>query len=168
MWKAALAILLALLTACNVQEQEMSISLKSPAFENNGYIPDRYTCKGMDISPPLILHDIPAGTKTMALIVEDPDAPMGTWVHWIAWNIPVISEIKEGKLPDGSMEGLNDFERTKYGGPCPPSGVHHYLFKLYALDITLDLGQNSRKSDVEDIIQDHVIEKAELIGLYKR
>ena len=143
------------------------LSVMSPAFENNKLIPAKYTCDGDDVNPPLAIDGVPEGTKTLAVIVDDPDAPMGTWDHWIVWNIPATaSKIAENTVP--GTEGMNDFRRRAYGGPCPPSGTHRYFFKVYALDVKLDLSPTSRKRDVEKAMQGHVLAKAELVGLYRR
>ena len=143
------------------------LSVMSPTFENNQLIPAKYTCDGDDVNPPLAIDGIPEGTKTLAVIVDDPDAPMGTWDHWIVWNIPATaSKIAENTVP--GTEGMNDSRRRSYGGPCPPSGTHRYFFKVYALDVKLDLSPTSRKSDVEKAMQGHVLAKGELVGLYRR
>ena len=143
--------------------------LSSTAFQNNGYIPSQYTCDGRDVNPPLVIENVPPGTKSLALIVDDPDAPMGTWVHWVVWNIsPVIKDIKENDTPRGAAAGRNDFNRQSYGGPCPPSGTHRYFFKLYALDTALGLPSGAKKADVEKAMKGHVISQTEIIGLYKR
>jgi Raf kinase inhibitor-like YbhB/YbcL family protein len=143
------------------------LSVMSPTFENNQLIPAKYTCDGDDVNPPLAIEGIPEGTKTLALIVDDPDAPMGTWDHWIVWNIPATtSKIAENTVP--GTEGLNDFRKRSYGGPCPPSGTHRYFFKVYALDVKLDLSQTARKRDVEKAMQGHVLAEGELVGLYRR
>lgn len=145
------------------------IKISSPVFENNGYIPVKYTCDGMDINPPLLIDNVPEKAKSLALIVDDPDAPRGIWVHWVLWNIdPKTKEIKEDSVPKGASQGLNDFRKNDYGGPCPPSGTHRYFFKLYALDSILDLGSNSTKIDVEKAMKGHIIEQTQIIGLYKR
>ena len=137
-------------------------------FENKKEIPVKYTCDGDDISPELVITNIPENAKSLALIVHDPDAPAGDWVHWIVWNIPVKEEvdIKEGEKP--GIQGLNDFKKIDYGGPCPPSGIHRYFFEVYALDYILDLKQGSNISELKKAIKGHVIEKSELIGLYER
>jgi len=148
---------------------EKGLTIKSPAFENKKEIPSKYTCDGEDINPPLIIENVPKGTKSLVLIVDDPDAPMGLWVHWILWNIsPDTKEIKEGSVPKGAIEGINDFKKNEYGGPCPPFGTHRYFFKLYALDTILKLDKNSKKDDLEKAMKDHIIEKTEILGLYKR
>jgi hypothetical protein len=144
----------------------MKLTITSSAFENNGKIPAKYTCDGENINPPLHIEGIPDGTRSMVLIVDDPDAPMGIWVHWVVWNIPPTNTIKENNVP--GIEGLNDFGKHSYGGPCPPSGTHRYFFKVYALDIELDLDTNSRKQDIEKAIQGHVLAQGELVGLYSR
>jgi len=143
------------------------LSVKSLAFENNQLIPAKYTCDGNDVNPPLTIEGIPEGTKTLALIVDDPDAPMGTCDHWIVWNIPATTSKIEENAVSGT-EGMNDFRRRSYGGPCPPSGTHRYFFKVYALDVKLDLSPTSRKRDVEKAMQGHVLAKGELVGLYRR
>lgn len=156
----------------------MALTLRSPSFAPNGSIPTKYTCEGDDVSPPLEWSDAPAGTKSFALIVDDPDAPdpkapKMTWVHWVVYNLPaVISALPEGAaasaLPAGARQGLNDWKRPGYGGPCPPIGRHRYFFKLYALDTVLpDLGP-ATKAQVEQAMQGHVLGKAELIGTYEK
>jgi hypothetical protein len=145
------------------------LQLVSSAFKHNEYIPKKFTCDGEDINPPLLIDNIPSGAKSLALIVDDPDAPIGTWVHWVVWNIdPNTREIKENSVPKGTQQGMNDFRKHGYGGPCPPSGTHRYFFKLYALDNMLDLGANAKKSDLEKVMKGHILEKTEIIGLYKR
>jgi len=145
------------------------LKISSHAFENNGYIPSKYTCDGRNVNPPLLIEGIPANSKSLALIVDDPDAPVGTWVHWVLWNIePGIKEIKENSIPAGAIQGINDFRKNNYGGPCPPSGTHRYFFKLYALDIILNVSANSTKADLEKAMKGHILQQAEIIGLYKR
>jgi Raf kinase inhibitor-like YbhB/YbcL family protein len=135
-------------------------------FEHNQPIPKRYTCDGEDINPPLAIEGIPEETKSLVLIVDDPDAPVGTWVHWVVWNIPVTSAIAENSVP--GKEGFNSWNRNSYGGACPPDGTHRYFFKVYALDIVLDLGVNANKADVEKAMKGHIVAQGELIGLYGR
>lgn len=138
-------------------------------FEHNGNIPSIYTCDGQDLAPELIISDVPESAKELVLIVDDPDAPMGTWVHWLVYNLPVDTKKIDAKnLPSGAKQGMTDFGRIGWGGPCPPSGTHRYFFKLYALDKKLDLEQGLTKRQLESSIRDSVIEKIELIGLYKR
>ncbi len=143
--------------------------LSSNAFENNGGIPPKFTCDGMDINPPLVIHGAPAGSKSLALIVDDPDAPRGMWVHWVVWNIdPKTTEIGEDSVPKGAVQGMNDFRKHDYGGPCPPSGTHRYFFKLYALDTQLNIGANSEKTALEKAMQGHILSQAQIMGTYKR
>lgn len=145
-----------------------ALAIASPAFKQNEHIPVRYTCDGEDVSPPLELGNIPAGTKSFALIVDDPDAPGGMWAHWVVWNIkPDTRTIAEGAAPPGASQGMNDFRRPSYGGPCPPSGTHRYFFKLYALD-TLLPAKGLDKAKLEQQMQGHIIAQAELIGRYSR
>ena len=152
----------------------MAFELKSSVFNDKGAIPSKYTCDGNDVSPPLIWSGAPVGTKSFALIADDPDAPVGTWVHWVMWNIPATTTgLKEAtdkgaSLPDGTKQGTTDFKRTGYGGPCPPSGTHRYYFKLYALDTVLDLDQTTTKSKLESSMKGHVLGQATLMGTYAR
>ena len=146
-----------------------ALQITSPAFQNNDNIPSKYMCDGSDINPALVIENCPPGTKSLALICDDPDAPMGTWVHWVIWNIPPsVKEIKENTVPQGAVEGMNDFRRHRYGGPCPPSGTHRYFFKVYALDTMLTINPNSTKVDLEKAMQGHILAQGQLIGLYKR
>ncbi|HML03683.1 MAG TPA: YbhB/YbcL family Raf kinase inhibitor-like protein [Candidatus Bathyarchaeia archaeon] len=142
------------------------LTVKSSAFPNNGPVPPKYTCDGEDINPPLSIEGIPQGTQSLALTVDDPDAPMGTWDHWVVWNITPSNEIKENTVP--GVEGMNDFRKHSYGGPCPPSGTHRYFFKVYALDTKLNLSPNSRKKDLEKSMQGHILAKGETVGRYSR
>lgn len=143
--------------------------ISTPAFENNGTIPVRYTCDGPDVNPPLRIENAPPAAKSLVLIVDDPDAPRGLWVHWLAWNIPPeISEIKENSVPKGAVQGMNDFRKHIYGGPCPPSGTHRYFFKLYALDTMLTIGNHSEKPDLEKAMKGHVIAETQIMGRYSR
>lgn len=145
-----------------------TLTLKSSAFEHNGFIPRKYTCQGEDINPPLIISGVSPEAKSLVLIMDDPDAPMGTWIHWTVWNIPPTTpEIGENSKPEG-IEGVTSFGKPGYGGPCPPSGTHRYFFKLYALDITLDLPTSAKKEDLEKTMAGHILDRAELVGLYKK
>jgi Raf kinase inhibitor-like YbhB/YbcL family protein len=145
------------------------LTISSPAFENNGLIPEKHTCDGKNVNPPLLIGTMPPATKSFALIVDDPDAPMGTWVHWVVWNIPAATrEIRENSLPAEAKQGLNDFRKHEYRGPCPPSGTHRYFFKLYALDTILNLPSTAAKTDMGKAMAGHVIEHSEVVGLYKR
>lgn len=145
----------------------MGMKLTSPAFENGSSIPSRFTCDGSDVSPALVIENVPAGTKTLALIVDDPDAPMKTWVHWVVYDIdPAMKIIKENSVP--GKQGINDFRRNSWGGPCPPSGTHRYYFKLYALDNILGIGEGIDKKGLEKAMAGHILAESELVGLYKR
>ncbi len=156
----------------------MALTLSSAAFSHQGEIPKRYTCEGDDVSPPLSWSNPPEGTRSFALIVDDPDAPdpkapRMTWVHWVLYNLPATaSELPEGvlseALPRGTGDGLNDWKRKGYGGPCPPIGRHRYFHKLYALDIVLpDLGAPG-KPELETAMEGHVLGRAELVGTYEK
>ena len=145
-----------------------SMKLASSAFKHNWDMPSEYTCDGDDTSPPLAISDIPKNAKSLALIVDDPDAPVGTWDHWVVFNIPPnTKEIPEGTEPEG-VGGKNSWGRTGYGGPCPPSGTHRYFFKLYALDAELGLKEGSAKKELEKAMQGHILAEAQLMGAYKR
>ncbi|MBI2295403.1 MAG: YbhB/YbcL family Raf kinase inhibitor-like protein [Betaproteobacteria bacterium] len=156
----------------------MGLTLTSSAFAHNGPIPRRFTCQGEDVSVPLAWSGAPAGTKSFVLIVDDPDAPdpkapRMTWVHWVLYNLPATaSALKEGiqanELPAGTRQGLNDWKRAGYGGPCPPIGRHRYFHKLYALDTVLTDLEQPTKADLEQAMKGHVLEKAELIGTYQK
>lgn len=167
-----------ILTVYAKEEVIRTMKLTSPAFENQGEIGKKYTCDGEDVSPKLSWSGVPAGTESFVLIVDDPDAPdpanpRMTWVHWVLYNIPAQTvslpeDVARQNLPAGTLEGLNDWRRTGYGGPCPPIGQHRYFHKLYALDVVLpDLNQPT-KAQLEKAMQGHVISEAELIGLYRR
>ena len=132
-------------------------------------IPSKYTCDGENINSPFQIADVPSAAKSLVLISDDPDAPMGTWVHWTVWNIPLeTKEIGENSAPIGAVEGITSFGNKGYGGPCPPSGTHRYFFKLYALDKALDLPPSAKASDIEKAMTGHILDKTELIGLYQR
>ena len=152
----------------------MEIKVTSRAFQEGGMIPRRYTCDGEDVSPPLAWTGVPEGTKTIALISDDPDAPMGTWVHWVLFNLPAnIKELAEAvpadkELLSGAKQGRNDFRRIGYGGPCPQGGTHRYFLRLYALDSVLDLAAGASKADLLKAIQGHVLAEGQLMGKYKR
>ena len=156
----------------------MALKLASPSFEHGGTIPRQYTCDGQDMSPPLEWSGVPSGAQSLALIVDDPDAPdpaapQRTWVHWVVYNLAADARaLPEGAggggLPGDAREGKNDWDRTGYGGPCPPKGRHRYFFKLYALDRQLEGLSAPRKADVERAMRGHILEQAELIGTYER
>ena len=144
----------------------VALHLSSPEFEINGFIPSRFTCDGANVNPPLDIYDIPPVAKSLALIVDDPDAPIRPWVHWVAWNIPVGTHIKEDTLL--KEQGINDFRENRYDGPCPPYGIHRYCFKVYALDAPLKLTPQGGKNELEKAMQGHVLGYGELVGRYKR
>lgn len=145
------------------------MKISSLAFSDSQIIPKQYTCDGENISPPLKFEDVPSNARSLVLIVDDPDAPGKTWVHWVLYNIdPKTEKIEENSSPSGAALGLSDFGELGYGGPCPPSGTHRYFFKLYALNITLDLPAGPRKQDIEEAMKGHILEKSELIGHYAR
>jgi Raf kinase inhibitor-like YbhB/YbcL family protein len=152
----------------NNQSKNMKIS--SPAFENNGDIPPKYTCDQEGASLPIEFSGVPAEAKSLALIMEDPDAPMaGGFVHWVIFNMnPKTSEIRENMKPESGIEGTGSSGKNGYIPPCPPSGAHHYHFKLYALDSELNLNESAKREDVEKAMEEHIIDRAEIIGLYKR
>jgi hypothetical protein len=153
----------------------MTLSLQSNAFVHEGDMPRKYTCDGTDVSPALAWNDPPAGTQGFSLIMDDPDAPAGTWVHWVIYDLPAQAhELQEGvpkekELKDGSRQGRNDFSRLGCGGPCPPRGpAHHYFFKLYALDARLALPPGASKADLEKAMKGHILAQAQLMARYKR
>ena len=170
LWLTVVVLAATFSSASGKERKKMSeLKITSAAFVTNGYIPARFTCDGTDISPPLEIANVPGEAKSLALIVDDPDAPVGMWVHWVVWNIdPLTREIAEDNVPRDAAQGKNDWKRNSYGGPCPPSGVHRYFFKLYALDSRLNLGTGTTKADLEKAMHGHILAKAELIGLYKR
>ncbi len=147
--------------------KECAMILESPAFAHNGFIPKEYTCNGADHSPPLIWKKIPENTQSFVLIMDDPDAPMGLWVHWILFNLPADCHELTG-IPSKAISARNSWGRTGYGGPCPPSGTHRYFFKLYALDTLLTLGEHATKKEIETAMQNHIIEQTELMGRYSQ
>jgi len=151
-----------------------TMEITSTAFEHEGMIPVKYTCDGADVSPPLTWAGLPSSTKALALICDDPDAPMGTWVHWVYYDIP--SDItglpekmtNEDHPAQGGTQGVSDFRRTGYGGPCPPGGTHRYYFKLYALDSMLNLPAKVTKKQLLKAMEGHILDMTELMGTYKR
>ena len=162
----ALTVSMSWLGGDRILNAEAAMKLTSPAFEHNQMIPKKYTCQGEDINPPLAISGIPEGTKSLVLIMDDPDAPGGNWDHWLIYNIAPTAEIKENSVP--GTQTRNDFGRLDYGGPCPPLGTHRYFFKLYALDTTLVFKGAPSKEALEKAMQGHILEKAELIGLYQK
>ena len=153
---------------------KMTLQISSSAFSEGQMIPRQYTCDGTDISPALSWHGVPEGTRSLALICDDPDAPVGTWVHWVLFNIdPGKTGLPARISPDaevagGARHGTNDFRRLGYGGPCPPGGTHRYFFKLYALDTALELEAGATKAQLEAAMQGHILAQAQLMGKYRR
>ncbi|MBU0661521.1 YbhB/YbcL family Raf kinase inhibitor-like protein [Patescibacteria group bacterium] len=149
--------------------EKIPLTLSSEAFTEGQAIPAVYTCDGTDINPPLAIPTAPAETKGFALIVDDPDAPAGDWVHWLVWNIsPGTNTILTQTVPKGAVQGKNDFGKTSYGGPCPPSGTHRYMFKLYALDAKLDLASGANKAALLKAMKGHILDQTTLSGTYSR
>ncbi|MCZ7384159.1 MAG: YbhB/YbcL family Raf kinase inhibitor-like protein [Candidatus Methanoperedens sp.] len=174
-----LILMLTIISGCIAKEKEVNnmekISISSEAFNDGGTIPDEYTCEGEDISPPLSWQGLPDGTKSIALIMDDPDASGRAFVHWVIYNIPGSTQkLSKGiprkeKLADGSLQGMTDFGKAGYGGPCPPLGKpHRYFFKIYAIDKILDLPSKASKEDVETAMKGHILAQGELIGKYAR
>ena len=162
----------------SVQRKEVKQMTILSAFKDGDFIPKKYACEGQDVNPEIVVSNVPEGAKTIAIICEDPDAPIGTFVHWVLWNFPVNGssvKIPEGirkveKLPDGTMQGYNDFGKIGYNGPCPPKGhgVHHYHFKVYAVNNVLELKGKITKKELEKALSGKILAQAEIIGLYER
>jgi len=173
-----IAIVIICLIGSTHAKEVTAMELTSPSFENQGDIPKKFTCDGQDISPALAWTNLPQGTKSLVLIVDDPDAPdpanpSMTWVHWVLYNIPATAGslpegVKEKDLPKGTLQGLNDWKKTGFGGPCPPVGKHRYFHKLYALDMVLPDLKKPTKVKLEKAMEGHVLSKTELVGLYQR
>jgi Raf kinase inhibitor-like YbhB/YbcL family protein len=162
-------------TSAAVGGTTMSLSISSPSFSSGGDIPKKFTCDGADVSPQLIWTEPPSGTKSLALLVDDPDAPAGNWNHWTLWNLPANTRgLPEGfsktpNLTNGTEQGKNDFRKTGYNGPCPPPGKpHRYFFNLFALDVKLDLKPGASKRELEDAMKGHILAQAEWMGRYGR
>ena len=151
-----------------------TLTVRSSAFEQEQMIPRRYTADGPDVSPPLEWSDVPPGTASLAVICDDPDAPMGTWVHWVLYNLPADTHsVPEDvpaieTLPNGAAQGMTDFGRVGYGGPAPPSGVHRYFFRVYALDIRADLPPGATRHELDQAMRGHILAQGELMGRYSR
>jgi len=152
----------------------MSLSITSTAFKQGERIPSKYTCDGSGVSPVLELSDVPEATRSFAIIADDPDAPVGTWIHWVLYNVPgetrALPEAipPDANLPDGSRQGKNSWGRPGYGGPCPPGGTHRYFFRLYALDIMLALRSGVSENELLKAMKGHILAEAELMGLYSK
>ena len=146
-----------------------ALKVTSSTFSDGGKIPKKYTCDASNVNPPLRIENLPNTVKSLALIVDDPDAPGRTWTHWLVWNIePKTTEIPEARAPSGSVQGKNDFGDASYGGPQPPSGTHRYYFKIFALDKTLDLKAGAKRKEVDAAIKGHVIAQGEVMGKYSK
>lgn len=148
------------------EKEYKPLAITSPVFKSQSAIPAKYTCDGKDINPPLHIEGVPEQARSLALIVDDPDAPGKTWVHWVMWNIPITHSIAEDCVP--GEQGWNDFDRIRWGGPCPPSGKHRYYFKVYALDTLLILPPKTTKRDLEQAMANHILAYGELVGVYKK
>lgn len=173
--KKTLFLLILPLLIITLGGNAMAMTLTSPAFKNGEAIPTENTCSGDDRSPELNWTSVPAKAKSLALIVDDPDAPVGTWVHWVLYDLPadeggIPEDVTSAEtMPNGAKQGINDFKKVGYGGPCPPPGKpHRYFFKLYALDATLKLAPKATKAQVEAAMKGHIVEKAELMGTFGR
>ncbi len=178
-WAAALVVMGAceLADRCEAKKKvpkRARMTITSTAFTNNGMIPTKYTADGADVSPPLAFSNAPAGTKTFALICDDPDAPGGTWVHWVLYNLPAaVKSLPENVPPqpkhaNGALQGKNDFGKIGYGGPAPPSGTHRYFFRVYALDTELKLSSGATKAQLVKAMAGHILAQGELVGKYSR
>lgn len=167
--------LLLLLAACSAAEEgaSRSLQLTSPAFTDGQPLPKEFTCDGDDISPALQWDNLPTGTTSLALIMDDPDAPGGTWVHWVMYDMPgestgLAQGVLAGNVPGGGTQGSNSWNRNDYGGPCPPTGSHRYFFKLYALDGPLNLGPGADKDTLLEAMEGHILAQGRLMGTYER
>jgi Raf kinase inhibitor-like YbhB/YbcL family protein len=149
-----------------ISTEYKALLITSSAFKSMQPIPSKYTCEGNDSNPPLDIEGIPDKAHSLVLVVDDPDAPGKTWVHWLVWNIPITHHIRENMVP--GEQGWNDFKRNHWGGPCPPSGTHRYFFKVYALDALLQLSSKATKKELEQAMGDHILAFGELVGLYKK
>lgn len=167
-----LALVLALplfLAATNEETTPITMKISTHAFSERRAIPERFTADGKNVNPPLVISGVPKEAKSLVLVVDDPDAPMGTWNHWLVWNIkPDTTMIAEDSVPRGAVAGNNDAGTAKYVGPSPPSGTHRYYFRLYALDIKLDLPAGSSRTELDDAMHTHILARAELLGRYGR
>lgn len=145
------------------------LSISSPDFTENGNLPQKYTCDGLDVNPPLIFENVPHDTRSLTLIVEDPDSPGKTWLHWVVFNIdPTTNFVNANSVPSRGVQSLTDFGKSKYGGPCPQNGIHKYKFKLFALDTVLDLTEDVTLEEIMNSMNEHIIDKAEISALYTR
>lgn len=162
--------MLAVSPLCAKEVKSMTqMTMTSPAFVHTKAIPGKFSCDGENVSPPLAIGGVPAEAKSLALIMDDPDAPAGVWVHWVLWNIdPSTTRIGEGSAPAEAEQGVNSWERRTYGGPCPPSGTHRYFFRLFALKERLNLPPSATRKDLDRAMQGKILARCELVGLYSR
>ena len=145
------------------------MQLTSSAFNHNSFIPEKYTCDGLDINPPLSISDTPKNTQSLLLIIDDPDSPAGTFIHWLLWNIdPQTTEILEKSIPNGAIEGLTSWGKIGYGGPCPNVGTHRYFFKIFALDFKINLPSPANVTKILPLIRNHILDQAQLTGKYSK
>jgi Raf kinase inhibitor-like YbhB/YbcL family protein len=167
MKKRIVFIIIAVTVCAGFQQArgEARMEIKSPEFKDGQFIPGEFSCEGTDINPELIIEGIPPEAKSLALIVDDPDAPSGTWVHWVVFDIPPTGKIKENSVP--GTQGKNSSGQMRYHGPCPPFGTHRYFFKLYALDTRLDLKEGINKEQLEIAMTGHILADTQLVGLFK-
>ena len=149
-----------------IAEAKTVMKLSSPSFQNHGMIPKQFTCQDENVNPELTIEGIPDDARSLVLIMDDPDAPMGTWIHWVVYDIPIINKIPEHSIL--GQQGMNSSRKKDYGGPCPPSGTHRYFFKIYALDQKLDLPEGKDVQAVNKTMDGHILDKTELVGLYKK
>lgn len=157
------------ISVSGLNEEENNMKISSPEFSSYQFIPSKYTCDGGDVNPPLAISGVPKDSKSLVLIMDDPDAPAGTWTHWTVWNInPSVAGIAENSVPAGSIQGVTSFGKPGYGGPCPPDGQHRYFFKLYALDILLDLSSAADASEIVKAMEGHINATTELVGFYAK
>lgn len=145
------------------------MKLSSSVFKNEDVLPEKYTCLDENVNPPLKITEAPKETKSLVLIMEDPDAPSGLWTHWLVWNIkPDTKEILEDNVPPEAVLGTNDFSKIEYSGPCPPSGTHRYFFKVFALDVILNVSEGADRDELEEAMEDHVLDSSELVALFSK
>lgn len=166
-----LAVLIAVFCGMTTISEAVTggFTVASPVFRDNGAIPKEFTCQGDDINPPLTIENVPPGAKSLALVVEDPDAPAGVWSHWVMWNISAGARgIGENSVPAGAMQGKNDWGTRNYRGPCPPNGTHRYFFTVYALDSRIDLPGASGRNELEKAMKGHLLGRAALVGFYRK
>ena len=165
-WRLVFLITVILAQAAVWPKGGEAMEISSPEFQDHKLIPAKFTCEGEDINPALVIQDVPLAAQSLALIVDDPDAPMGTWVHWVVFDMPILAKIEENSIP--GKQGVNTAGNQNYHGPCPPSGTHRYFFKLCALDTRLNLQAGISKGQLEKTMQGHILAQAQLVGLYKK